>query len=107
VTDPFALIGVWPDLVCYEHGVNAFEDHHLFGRANSPSIVKLPGNLHRVLSDLQTDWPPGVRDNPTGDPLTVQVAMLLGLLDLLFGLLVFAATAGFSTSNQTSAGGRS
>ena len=64
--DPFALTGVEPDLLCYEHRAEAAgrswsEAHHVAGRANDPTTVPVPGNEHRLLNDLQRDW-------PTGDP---------------------------------------
>ncbi len=45
------------------------EAHHILGKANDPTTVPVPGNLHRQLSDRQLDWPDELRHNPERDPL--------------------------------------
>jgi hypothetical protein len=81
---------------CYEclaahQGKTTVERHHLLGTANDPeTTVGVPGNLHRALSDAQTDWPREVRHNRTRDPLLWIAALCLSLRDIareLVGLL--------------------
>jgi len=85
---------------CYEcasleDGQSAIEQHHLLGEANDPTTVGVPGNLHRVLSDAQIDWPQEVRYNHTRDPLLWIAGLCLSLRDIareLVGLLEGIAT---------------
>jgi hypothetical protein len=88
-TDPFALTGVDPEIVCYEcqseqRGRSIIEAHHLAGRHNDPATtVDLLGNDHRALNDLQCDWPRHVLRNPDGSPLLHAAAAVRGWLDVL------------------------
>ena len=88
-TEPLALTGVAPDIVCYEcqaaeHGRPEVEGHHISGQANDPdAIVDLLGNDHRVASASQADWPPGTLRNPDVSPLLKAAAMVRGWLDAL------------------------
>lgn len=88
-TDPLALTGVAPDIVCYEcraieHGRSGVEGHHISGRANDPDAsVDLLGNDHRVASASQADWPTGTLRNPDASPLLKAAAMIRGWLDVL------------------------
>jgi len=68
---------------CLEQGKATVEQHHPFGRANDPSTVAIPGNMHRPLSESQRDWPAEARQNPERDPLRWIAAGLYGLHDHL------------------------
>jgi hypothetical protein len=87
-SDPSALTGVAPEIICYECQAKAsnrspIERHHPAGRNNDPFTVPIPGNDHRILSDLQNDWPPETLRNPTGSPLRKAAATMRGFLDTL------------------------
>ncbi len=86
--DPVALQGAHPNVTCYEcsarmAGRARTEDHHPSGRRNNPFTVAIPGNDHRVLSDLQRDWPERTLRNPNGSPLLTAAAAIRGWLDVL------------------------
>jgi hypothetical protein len=91
--DPFAMTGTAPDLLCYEHqaiagGRDPVEAHHVSGRANDPdTTARVPGNDHRVLSDLQQDWPIETLRNREGSPLIRAAAEIRGWLDVLWLIL--------------------
>jgi hypothetical protein len=75
-------------LLCYEcaqvrDGKRTVEDHHLLGKANDKTKIPVPGNVHRVLSDLQLDQPTALRDNPDQDPL-IWLAQLCHALKGMF-----------------------
>ncbi len=88
-TDPSALTGAEPDIVCYEHlaerhGRSWTEGDHLAGQHNEPTeIIELPGNDHRVKSDLMEDWPDRTIRNPNHSPLIRAAATIRGWLDVL------------------------
>jgi hypothetical protein len=97
-TDPRALVGVNPNIVCYEHQHDAqsrawLEEHHVAGRRNDPATVQIPGNDHRILSDLQQAWPRDTLRNPNTSPLLRAAAALRGFLDVL--RLVIERTVGW------------
>src|SRR5215510_7305001 len=86
--DPFTLTGREPDIICYECQMKVskrspIERHHPAGRNNDPFTIPIPGNDHRVLSDLQKDWPQETLRNPTGSPLRKAAATIRGFLDVL------------------------
>lgn len=88
-TDPFAMTGVYPEILCYEHeriadGFEPFEDDHPAGRRNDDTTLRTPGNDHRWLTDLQEDWPERTRLNPDDSPLLRIAAILRRWLDLLW-----------------------
>src|SRR4051794_610291 len=57
-THPFALTGSDPDVRCYEHALERWtEEQHWFGQHNDPLTSPIPANDHRVLSELQAQWP--------------------------------------------------
>lgn len=90
--DPIALTGSAPDILCYEHrrlaqGASPHEDNHPAGEANSALVIRLPGNDHRRLSDLQRDWPEETLRNPDGSPLLKIAAMLRAWIDYLRQML--------------------
>ena len=73
-------------ILCYEctslhAGRSTIERHHPIGRVLDETI-EVGGNLHRVLSDAQTEWPAPVRNNPTRDPLAIIAAALLAVSDV-------------------------
>jgi hypothetical protein len=98
-TNPFALIGVHPEVLCYEHaairhGRSWLEDHHCKGQHNDAfDRIELPGNDHRVLNGLQSIWPRETLRNPDGSPLLVAAAALRGWLDVLW--LMIERTVGW------------
>jgi hypothetical protein len=88
-TDPFALTGVDPNILCREHdadrrGVNWIEQHHPAGRRNSPLKVPLCANDHAVLTAEQALWPRETLRNPDSSPLLRAAAVIRGWLEILF-----------------------
>jgi hypothetical protein len=77
------------EVLCYEcaqvrDGKPTVEDHHLLGRAVDPvTTIPLPGNAHRVVSELQRDRPPELATNPERDPLVWLAQMCHALKDHL------------------------
>jgi hypothetical protein len=55
----------------------------MHGRKHDPSTVRLPGNLHRALSDAQLDHPEEIRNATRSDPFLWLAAGILGLHDHL------------------------
>jgi len=87
-SDPSALTGVAPEIICYECQAKAserspIERHHPAGRNNDSFTIPIPGNYHRILSDFQKDWPSETLGNPTGSPLRKAAATMRGFLDTL------------------------
>ena len=87
-TNPYALVGYHPDISCYEHyllrvGKKPYEGHHVDGQNNSDVVADVPGNDHRVLSELQQFWPDDTLRNPDHSPLIVAAAAIRGWLDVL------------------------
>lgn len=83
-----ALCRTNDDVRCYEcrqasKGKTTIEAHHHFGAAIDPATIAIPGNVHRVLSDRQFDWPKELRMNPQRDPLLWLAAGMRGLHDHL------------------------
>lgn len=83
-TDPRALIGAYPRVLCAEHQADAegdawLEGHHVAGRHNDPTEVWLPANWHAIMtSEQQTAWPRELLRNPDGDPLLRTIARVRG-----------------------------
>lgn len=83
-TDPRALTGASPAIVCAEHaadrdGRSWLEAHHLAGRRNAPVTVWLPANWHaRMTHRQQTAWRRELLRNPRADPLLRAEALLRG-----------------------------
>jgi hypothetical protein len=72
--DPVALVKGTQPAVCYEclaaaEGRATVEADHILGRANDPATVRVPGNLHRRLSEDRRDRPEELTHNPDRDPL--------------------------------------
>ncbi len=92
-TNPFALTGTMPGIICYEHqaiakGRTWLEAHHCAGRHNDPTdTVLIPGNDHRSLSTRQDLWPRETLRNPDGSPLLRAAGALRGWLDVLRHLI--------------------
>jgi hypothetical protein len=97
--NPFALTGVHPGIVCYEHraeraGRPWLERHHPPGQHNDSSdVADAPGNDHRVLNGRQSLWPQETLRNPDGSPLLRAAAALRGWLDVLW--LIMTRTVGW------------
>jgi hypothetical protein len=62
------------------------ELHHPSGRQNDPRTVPVPGNDHRILSELQRTWVE-VQRNPSGSPLLKAAAGIYAWMDILRVLL--------------------
>jgi hypothetical protein len=58
------------------------ENHHPLGKANDEATVPVPGNLHLLLSDAQSDWPREVRYNTERDPLLWLAGLCRSLHDI-------------------------
>ena len=87
-TKPFVLVGSHPDISCYEHyllraGKRPYEAHHVAGQHNSDVTADVPGNEHRLLSELQRSWPEDTLRNPEHSPLLVAAASIRGWLDVM------------------------
>jgi hypothetical protein len=72
--DPVALQRDGETITCYEcacarDGRVTVEAHHVWGKANDPTTVGIPGNIHRLLSEAQREWPEQIRYNAARDPL--------------------------------------
>ena len=85
--NPFTLVGHHPNISCYEHyslrvGRTPYEAHHIAGQANSDVTADVPGNDHRILSELQRFWPEDTLRNPDHSPLLVAAAAIRGWLDV-------------------------
>ena len=90
---PFALTGADPEIYCYDHQPQRrsrpwLEEHHSAGQHNDPQTAAMPGNEHRIASELQYAWPEGTLRNPDGSPLLRAAAALRGWLDLLYLVMV-------------------
>jgi hypothetical protein len=97
-TDPRALTGTDPNIVCYEHRQLAdakawVEQDHRAGQHNQPATAAIPANDHRILSVMQQSWPRDTLRNPDGSPLLKAAACVRGWLDLL--RLIIERTVGW------------
>jgi hypothetical protein len=97
-TDPRALTGTDPNIVCYEHRQLAdaktwVEQDHRPGQHNHPATTAIPANDHRILSAMQKSWPRDTLRNPDGSPLLKAAACVRGWLDLL--RLILERTVGW------------
>ncbi len=64
------------------------DDHHPFGRSNSPITIPVPVNDHRAeLSTAQADWPKETLQNPDGSPLLAAAACIRGFGDWVVYLI--------------------
>lgn len=61
---------------------SAMDEHHNFGRANSPITTSIPTNDHRAqLTVDQLQWPSETLRNPDGCPLRKAAAYIRGFID--------------------------
>ena len=86
------LVGHHPDISCYEHyllraGKKPYEAHHVDGQHNSDVTADVPGNEHRILSELQRFWPEDTLRNPEHSPLIVAAASIRGWLDVMLVII--------------------
>lgn len=93
---PFEFTGVYPRIYCYEHdalrrGRPWLEDHHPAGQNNDSRTVPIPGNEHRLLSELQYRWPRETLRNPDGSPLLRAAALVRAWEDVLYVIMVLVA----------------
>lgn len=96
--DPRCLVETDSGVQCYGFhartaGRPATEQHHVAGRHNLADTVPVPTNDHRILSDLQQDWPVGTLRNPEGSPLLQAAAAIRGWMDVL--TLILERTVGW------------
>jgi hypothetical protein len=87
-TDPFALTGVHPDILCSEHDADAqgrswIEDHHIAGRHNDPTKVSLPANEHSAVTARQGLWDRDTLRNQNGSPLLRMAAWIRGWVEVM------------------------
>ena len=87
-TRPDALQRDGARISCYEcacarHSQPPVEQHHVIGRAADPVTVGVPGNMHRLLSESQREWPEAIRHNTSRDPLLWLAGAALSLHDQL------------------------
>ena len=70
---------------CYSvrRGKKRTETQHLAGKANSSLTVEVPTNEHRMLSEAQYEWPPGILENRDGSPVLKAAAVLAGAADFI------------------------
>jgi hypothetical protein len=85
-TDPFALTGTDPDIVCLAHeatgrGVTAIQLQHPQGRHNARDTAPMPVNDHAVWDAEKRDWPKETLCNPDGSPLRKAAASVRTIMD--------------------------
>lgn len=90
--DPRCLVETGSGVQCYGCRARttarpATERHHVAGRHNLADTVPVPNNDHRILSDLQQDWPAATLRNPDGSPLLQAAAAIRGWMDVLVLIL--------------------
>ena len=90
--EPAALTGTHPDICCsrclaLSAGKEPYEGHHPAGRNNHQAIARTPINDHRLMSDLQRDWPERTLRNPDGSPLLAAAAAVRSVIDYAYLLI--------------------
>ena len=90
--DPRCLTKTDDGIQCYgcrsrDLGRPKTEQHHVAGRHNLAATVPIPNNEHRILSDLQQDWPTNTFCNLDGSPLLLASAAIRGWMDILILIL--------------------
>jgi hypothetical protein len=85
-TDPFALTGTHPNIVCQEHeaearGVTAIQLQHPQGQHNGPDKLPTRANDHAVWDSAKRDWPERTLCNPEDSPLLKASASVRSVLD--------------------------
>ena len=64
------------------------DNHHVFGKANSPVTVPTPVNDHRAdLSVAQYNWPKKTLENPEGSPFLAAAGVVRGFIDYIHYLI--------------------
>jgi hypothetical protein len=90
---PQALIPKTKPTMCHrckrtKQGKTTIDNHHVFGKANSPVILPTPVNDHQaVLSVAQYEWPKRTRENPDGSPLLAAAGVIRGFIDYIHYLI--------------------
>ena len=90
---PEAFISKRRPVVCAKcerksRGHSDVDNHHCFGRANSPLTIPVLVNEHRAaLSTRQHDWPSRTLENPNRSPLLAGAAHLRGFADTVSYLM--------------------
>jgi hypothetical protein len=85
--DPRVLQQDGKDWLCYEcancaRGRPTEEAHHVLPKSVDPTVtVTVPGNMHRVLSELQRELPKAVREVAPRDPLAWVITVLSAVHD--------------------------
>lgn len=84
---PYALISGRSPPICFRcerlaQGREPYEDNHVFGKRNSPLVIRYPVNDHRAIFNVkQLDWTPETLENSNGSPLLGAIARFEGLND--------------------------
>jgi hypothetical protein len=69
-------------------GRTTIDDHHVASQNNHPLTLLVPVNEHRaMLTVMQMDWSPTLRENPSGCPVIAGAAMLRGAADTILYLI--------------------
>ena len=90
---PEALIAGTKPTMCCEcdrktHGRKTRDDHHLFGKANSPLTMSILANDHRAcLNTAQYAWPRKTLENKDGSERLAGAAVIRGFTDTMLYLL--------------------
>jgi|SRR5580698_2061782 hypothetical protein len=90
---PEALIPKSKPMICAacnskKKGKTPVDNHHVFGKANSPITIPIPVNDHRAeLSPAQYDWPKETLENPHGSPLRAGAACIRGFVDTVVHMI--------------------
>ncbi len=86
---PEALIPKSKPMTCAEcqrqkNARKPTDNHHVFGKTNSPITVSILANDHRAqLSIDQYEWPEETLRNPEGCPLLRSAAFIRGFVDIV------------------------
>jgi hypothetical protein len=84
---PEALIPRSNPMICVEckrtrRGQTTVDNHHVAGKANSPTTIPVPANDHLAkLTVAQYDWPKKTLENPDGSPQLAAAACIRGYID--------------------------
>ena len=92
-TRPEALIPKKKPTICAacdreKRGRTSMDNHHVFGKANSPITVSMSVNDHRAeLSSAQYDWPKETLENRHRSPLLAGAGCIRGFVDTVVYLI--------------------
>src|ERR1700723_3027125 len=90
---PEALVPGTKPTICYRcyrksRQQKTRDDHHVFGRSNSPFTMSVPINDHRAsLSTSQYDWPRKTLENRERSPSLAGAAFIRGFADIVVYLI--------------------